>query len=141
MKLSNEYKNIIDDSGKYFRNIIKAYKKYQNMEIGQYLIRKTVTREYNRNKGTISYKWKTTVFGKYKIVRKYKIVALDEHNIPFIRAVLHNGQLDKKARYIGNQDPNFVIYSPDPDQINFTLLGGDPLKFNPVKIYKEERKQ
>lgn len=134
MKLTKEQAECIGSTGKWIRNILLAHKSMQRFNVGDFMIMKSKQVDAN---GNIS--WKTETFGKFRSPRKFKVVALDEYNVPFYKEVLHNGKLSDQLRYAGNMDITSCKFLVDPDLQDFILIGGSVSNFDPMKSYKQTR--
>lgn len=133
--LTQEQQDCIQRQGHLVRNCLRATNDFKFM-IGVFLIKRT--KDYNSDTG--KYSWVMEKFSKTRDVpRKYKVVAVDEYGIPFLKKVLYNGKLHKDMVYLGNQDCTYVHYEVDPDMQFHVILGEDEKTFDPQTTYNQER--
>lgn len=134
VKLTKEQTAVIQRQGHQVRSCLSAIRHFKFTE-GDFLIKKQ--RQRNNNS---QWTWVTEVFNQgRKIPRKYKVVAVDEFGIPFVRKVMFNGKLQTRLIYMGNQDSDYVKYEVDPDMQYHVILGGEEETFDPQSTYRQLR--
>jgi hypothetical protein len=135
MGLTKEQREAITRQGTIVRECLRAVKLHR-FEIGNILIKKCF--EYNYKTGTSA--WKAELFSENRTaLRKYKVVAVDEFEIPFIRKILYKGVLHKELIYLGNHDCSYTKYEIDPELQFHIILGNHENNFDPQDSYRKER--
>ena len=134
IKLTKEQLACIQKAGHQVRNCLKAVRNFK-FEEGNFLIKK-----FRARNDSSEWVWKIELFNeKRSIPRKYKVIAVDEFGIPFIKKVMFNGRLHSKLIYMGNQDSDYVKYEVDPDMQYHVILGEDESTFDPQSTYRQLR--
>ena len=131
--LTQEQEDAIQYQGDMVRKCLRLSRDMK-FEVGTFLIKKMLVWRDGKHV------WVTEKFNKTRDVpRKYKVVAVDEFGLPFIRKVLYNGVLHKTLEYMANKDLTYIYYEVDPDMQYHVLLGEDEKAFNPQTTYRQER--
>lgn len=134
----NFIRNYLDDGYKLFYHGLKAARAY-NFSVGDVLIKNLVETDYDdETKRTLV---PICVSHNNPTPKKYKVVAIDEFGIPWIRQISStNGELGSALETLASFNLDAYHFTPDRAQAESILLG-DEAGYNPIEAAKARRKE